>query len=376
VGASTSAGQILFFSAREINQHLFIIKADGSAIMQLTHVDGEAAKSPVWIDAYLFPAISSDGERIAVSAVRTADAIDSGIFSPETKFPLDIYTLNIDGSNIQRLTNKGNNLSPTWSPDGSKIMFASDRSGNLEIYVMNSDGSSLRRLTNHPAADMSPRWSPDGKQVVFMSGRNKGWNLYLMKPDGSSVRQLTKNGLKNIDPAWSPDGKQIVYVTESEDNPDIYIMDSNGTNIRRLTTQPGDDSSPAWSPDGTHIAFMTNRDGNYEVYVMNSDGSEQHNLTQNSSDDGGPVWIIHPTTQDFDPDICTVTALHKVSVRKGPGLNFATQGSLATEQQSEVTGRAEAANGDLWWRLANGTWVRSDLVTASYLCSDVPIVKP
>ena len=77
----------------------------------------------------------------------------------------EIYVMDIDGKNQQRLTSDlGRDLSPSWSPDGKRIVFTSERAGNMEVYVMDADGGNLQNLTNHPNGDWDPKWSPTGKQ--------------------------------------------------------------------------------------------------------------------------------------------------------------------------------------------------------------------
>ena len=84
---------------------------------------------------------------------------------------------------------------PTWSPDGKRIAFSSNRDGNLEIYVMNADGSQQTRLTNNSSFDDYPAWSPDGKRIAFTSYRDRKYEIYVMNADGSGMRQLTEQPL-------------------------------------------------------------------------------------------------------------------------------------------------------------------------------------
>ena len=82
----------------------------------------------------------------------------------------EIYVMNADGANQINLTdNPAEDSRSSWSPDGSKILFDSDRNGDLEVYVMNADGSNQINLTNNPALDSSPSWSPDGTKIAFHS---------------------------------------------------------------------------------------------------------------------------------------------------------------------------------------------------------------
>ncbi len=90
--------------------------------------------------------------------------------------------MNADGSNVQRITDgDGIDSWPVWSPDGKRIAFVSNRTGNYEIYLMNADGSTIKNLTNNAAQDTSPTWSPDGKKIAFVSTRDGGSDIYVME---------------------------------------------------------------------------------------------------------------------------------------------------------------------------------------------------
>ncbi|MGC9075533.1 MAG: TolB family protein [Candidatus Bipolaricaulaceae bacterium] len=117
----------------------------------------------------------------------------------------DIWVMDADGSNPHPVTNDPfQDWYPCWSPDGTKIAFHSDRSGNVDIWVINADGSGARNLTNNPARDSYPAWSPDSRKIAFASIRYYNPEIYVMNADGSNQRNLTNHPARDEMPAWSP----------------------------------------------------------------------------------------------------------------------------------------------------------------------------
>jgi Tol biopolymer transport system component len=212
----------------------------------------------------------------------------------------EIYVMNADGSGVTRLTNSPEEDSgPTWSPDGNKIAFVSNRTGNYEIYTMNADGSALQDITNNPAVDTSVSWGSNNR-ILFIRYSNN-YDIYVMNPDGSGQTKLTDNPLNDFAPDWSPDATKIVFHGSMKDwvNNEIYVMNADGSGRRRMTSNPGWDGWAKWSPDGTRIVFQSDRDGgNWEIYSMNvADGSVVTRLTTWTWGANGEVdWQPLPTT--------------------------------------------------------------------------------
>jgi Tol biopolymer transport system component len=189
---------------------------------------------------------------------------------------------------------------PFWSPDGSRIVFQSNRiDENSEIYIMNADGTGLVRLTFAPGDDQTPAWSPDGEWIVFQSHRDGNPEIYLMRPDGSGQVNLTNDPTEDSHPKWSPDGERIIFDRPVDgDNDEIWEMSIDGGDLRRITNDPSRDTYSSISPDGTRIVWRRRfREpeaergfGNSEVFVMNRDGSDPANLTNNPAYDGWPSW--------------------------------------------------------------------------------------
>jgi TolB protein len=204
---------------------------------------------------------------------------------------------------------------PDWSPDGSRLVFASNRAGNYDIYVtpasgagppqsseasqggqVQADGSTkLVRLTDHPGADMHPAWSPDGTQIVFESKRDEGdWDVWVMNADGGDLRNLTGDESANDgNPTWSPDGKRIAFSSDRRGSYDIYVVDADGSgDPERLTNIRGDDFHPDWSLDGALIAFRSNSatTGKHQIFIVSSDGRSAQPLFSSQANDDMPAW--------------------------------------------------------------------------------------
>jgi len=174
-----------------------------------------------------------------------------------------------------------------------QIAFVSKPGGQADIFVTNADGTGRRRLTNNPAKDIGPTWSPDGTKIAFISDRDRAgdFEIYVMNADGTGVRRLTNDPAADLGPAWSPDGLRMVFDRDlGGTNFEIHVMNVDGTGMTPLTHEPADGALPAWSPDGTKIAFVSARDGTGDIYLMNADGTGVRRLTHDSADDADPAW--------------------------------------------------------------------------------------
>ena len=302
--------RIAFESGREGNTEIYLMDSDGGNQQNLTN-NPASDHSPSW---------SPDGKRIVFVSDRAGHAKD-GIHGRPT---YEIYVIDADGSNPQNLTNhRGDDGSPSWSPDGKRIVFSSDRDQgrddphNSEIYVMDADGGNQQNLTNSPHEDQYPSWSPDGKRIVFSSSREGHFRnilritdeIYVMDADGGNEQRLTENRNNDWQPVWSPDGERIAFSSDTKGDVrifDIYVMDADGGNLQNLTNHHTWNGSPSWSPNSERIVFHSFRDGNTEIYVMDADGGNLQNLTNNRHRNSGPAWFNSSLSVSPEDKIFTI----------------------------------------------------------------------
>jgi len=207
----------------------------------------------------------------------------------------NIWVMNADGTGDTQLTNTvWGDFSPSWSPDGTRITFQTNRDGNGEVYVMNADGTGQTRLTNNAAYDVLPSWSPDGTHITFNSNRDGNNEIYVMNADGTGQTNISNNYAYDFSPSWSPDGTQIAFTSGRDGTYQIYVMNADGTGQTNISNNAAYDFLPSWSPDGARITFNSTRDGAYQIYVMNADGTGQTRLTNNAAYDGSPSWQSIP----------------------------------------------------------------------------------
>ena len=185
-----------------------------------------------------------------------------------------------------------------------QVAFASDRSGIPQIYMGNVDGTDLVQITSIDTGACQPSWSPDGTKLVFISpclhrvdspkDSYTDTSLFMINADGTGLKQLMNIPGADLEPAWSPDGKRIAFASLRDGNKQIYLFDVDTQSVIRLT-QPDvniENSQPAWSPDGKQIAYLVKRLGTYQVWVMNDTGQENVQLVRSGQSlwDYGPAW--------------------------------------------------------------------------------------
>ena len=256
-------------------QNLFVTDTTGTRLEQLTF--GGLDDNPAW---------SPDRRKIAF--VR-GDGVDQKIY--------------IKALNGGRETLVGPGYEPSWSPDGKQIAFSWWVGGNRDIHVMNVDGSNVRRLTTDTAADAEPHWSPDGLSIVFTSFRTGTGEVFVMKPDGSAQMQRTFCGPSYycISPKLAPSigDFRLAFYQGTNSNSGaplvsaIKIMNSNSDIVFFLDGGSLLLGKPTWSPDAKRVAFVARFSGQAlpVLYTAALDGSGFNHYPENvGSAVGAPAW--------------------------------------------------------------------------------------
>ncbi|PWL39404.1 hypothetical protein DKG77_00770 [Flagellimonas aquimarina] len=206
---------------------------------------------------------SPNGKKVAYNKVDTERA-------PYFQGDFEIFVMNLDQSHDVNISNtKGSDFGPQWLPDGKKILFGSDRSGNSDIYIMDEDGENVKNITNTPEIDeFGFSLSPDGSKIAFhlihREAKKKYIDLYTMNTDGTQRKNLTKNQVT----------QQNLFVPYYDGAPPIFYGSS-------------------WSIDGKKIAFSSKRNSsNFQIFTIRSNGQELKQLTHNNVNNVFPFWVI------------------------------------------------------------------------------------
>lgn len=186
-----------------------------------------------------------------------------------------------------------------------QIAFASARSGIPQIYLINTDGTGLQLITAIENGACQPSWSPDGSQLVFISPCRERLefydkeyyndaSLYMINVDGTGLKQLTTIPGSDYDPAWSPDGKRIAFTSLRDGRKEIYVLTLESGVATRLTNSSGDieNIQPSWSPFSNQIAYTVKRFGAYQIWVMSDTGQSNVQIARSGQQfwDYFPVW--------------------------------------------------------------------------------------
>lgn len=264
--------QIAFLSRQNKGTEIYVVDFDGENLKQVTN-DKTLNLTPTW---------SPNGRWLAYTsyAGNNPDLVMIDNFGEKPKRTL--------------LHLSGLNSAPSWSPVDDRLTLVLSKDDNSEIYTLNNNRT-LRRLTRHFNIDTSPTWSPDGKKIAFTSDRSgRGApQIYIMDAhdgDKAGVQRVSFDSSYNDDPAWSPDGDKIAYTSRVGKRFQIKIYDLTTKSSAVLTNGRGNHEQPTWSPDGRFIAYRHKEGSNMSTYIQRLDSDKSRQLSIGNSSGASPSW--------------------------------------------------------------------------------------
>lgn len=294
---------LLYASNVDTGRHWELYRYDGNGISRRITFNNEETVAFSWRRSW------DPGQQSLLVDSRRQDASFRKIYE------LGIVTV-YDGDNawnaqVREVLNNSylpnprpNDYNASYSPDGTKIAFVSDRNNGQELYLMGTGpfaNQSPVQLTTAACVNETPTWSPDGRRLYWASNCDGDFDLYradlvyggesqyYVDARLANVANLTSNSVDDRYARVSPDGRAIAYSTQVDGQWDVavrYLADGSVA----LYGGPGNDEAPTWSSDGRTLAYASDRDGDYEIYTLPLDGGRTVQLTNNSAHDRWPLW--------------------------------------------------------------------------------------
>ena len=260
----------------------YVVKKGRRYELQVADADGFNAQSVLASnEPIMSPSWSPDGSRLAY-------------VSFDQKKPIVVVQNLAQGTTRIVANYRGNNSAPAWSPDSKYLAVALSKDGLTQIYRIPANGGDVHRLTDSSGIDTQPAYSPDGQWIAFTSDRGGTPQIYRMPAAGGAPQRLTFDGTYNVGPRYSPDGKSLAYVQRDGNRYRIALMELTTGQVQVLTDGALDDA-PTFAPNGKMILYEAQVAGRGQLAAVSADGRVRQRLTSTAGDVQDPAWGPLPT---------------------------------------------------------------------------------
>jgi TolB protein len=260
----------------------YVVKRGTRYELQVADADGFNAQSILASnEPIMSPSWSPDGSRIAY-------------VSFDQKKPMVVVQSLAQGTTKVVANFRGNNSAPAWSPDGRYLAVALSKDGLTQIYRIPAAGGPAQRLTDSSDIDTQPAFSPDGQWIAFTSDRGGSPQVYRMPAAGGPAQRLTFEGSYNVGPRFSPDGRFLAFVQREGGRYRIAALELSTGQVQVLTDGTLDDS-PSFAPNGKMILYEAQVGGHGQLAAVSGDGRVRQRLTSSAGDVQDPAWGPMPT---------------------------------------------------------------------------------